>query len=157
MRGVRSLGFIFYGHVFENGELKESLGYSYDLWIDEFLDSSSFSLAKKKKNQEIQDSQESQENKEKDKWKKRDVFKKQLGIEVIFYEGEEDTHVAIAIKDSVISTCSGLADILNTEYLKVDKAWDVKFFSALKNFTSQAQIDIDKIKPKWYFLTKPEI
>lgn len=135
MRCVRSVGFIFYGNIFENNELAEAMGYSFDTWLDEVLASRGVVIEDEKKY-----------------WKDKDKLKKELGIEAIFYDGDSKTNIAIAVKDSLFTTCSGLADILNLDYFKVEKDWQIK----LNNFYKLLSFE-GKVKPNWYFLTKTEI
>ena len=135
MRGVRSVGFIFYGNIFENNELAEAMGYSFDSWLDEILSSRGIIIEDEKKY-----------------WKDKDKLKKELGIEAIFYDGDNKTNVAIAVKDSLFTTCSGLADILNLDYFKVEKDWQNKLNNLYKLLSLE-----NKVKPNWYFLTKTEI
>lgn len=141
MTAIKSVANIFYGLVFENKELNKTLGYSYDLWLEEHLET----LCTKPLS-------------EKEFWKEKDNLKKKIGIEVIFYDGEEDVNIGIGIKDSMFITCSGLADILEPDYLKVDKSWNSKLFEALKLFGIKEEdySGKDKLKPKWYVITKPE-
>lgn len=141
MTAIKSVSNIFYGLVFENKELNKTLGYSYDLWLEEHLES----LCNKPLT-------------EKEFWKEKDNLKKKIGIEVIFYDGEEDINIGIAIKDSMFITCSGLADILDPNYLKVDKTWNTKLFAALALFGLKEEdySGKDKLKPQWYVITKPE-
>lgn len=135
---VRSISYIFYGLVFENKELKQSLGYSFEIWLDEYLEKTCTKIMN-----------------EKEYWKEKAALKRRLGIEVIFYDGEEDTNVGIAVKDSLIVSCSGLADILNPDYLKVEKQWNSTLLAACDLFGIEDKEK--KLKPNWYIVTKPEI
>lgn len=102
MKTMRSIGYLFYGNVFENNELNQKIGYSFDSWLDELLS---------KQNVEIVD--------EKKYWKDKDNLKKKLGVEIIFYDNEnlETSNIAIAVKDSVLYTASGVADLYAEDVL----------------------------------------
>ncbi len=137
----RSVSYLFYGLVFENCELKQTLGYSFDIWLDEYLEKTCTKVMN-----------------EKDYWKEKSLLKKRLGIEVIFYDGEEDTNVGLAVKDSMFITCSGLADILNLDHLKKDKSWDKIVFDMIDLLNlGEEKLDKSKLKPNWYIVTKTEV
>lgn len=136
MKTMRSIGYLFYGNVFENNELNQKIGYSFDSWLDELLS---------KQNVEIVD--------EKKYWKDKDNLKKKLGVEIIFYDNEnlETSNIAIAVKDSVLYTASGVADHIDVDYFKVDRTWN----GILDNIYQMVNV-VPKNKPGWYFLSKVE-
>jgi len=137
---LRSVAYIFYGYIFENKELKQTLGYSFDIWLDEYLEQNCTKIMT-----------------EKEYWKEKAALKRRLGVEVIFYDGEEDINVGLAVKDSLMTTCSGLADIVNLDYFKVDKSWDPLLKSAYSLFIKGNEGPIPPVKGNWYIVTKPEI